>query len=232
MSTGEVKSVLVLGGQGEFSIGSSCAGVMNREGWVVHHDDCQVFGGGYDVPEMHQFGKLGALVVALGTCSVGPIHEMPEDDIDDIIRACLTLPVFAAKEFVDCGHTGDIVFIGSYNHDHVLSQGTAYCAAKAGLDMAMRSLAWECNPHHHRFFSVNPYQVPHTPMSDAVVKQVAKAIGASEDVVRADAQRDRKLNYSLSPGDVAQTVAHILTAPLPVRQWQSGASIDMYGGVR
>jgi NAD(P)-dependent dehydrogenase (short-subunit alcohol dehydrogenase family) len=227
----KVEEVLVLGGEEVTSIGMAIQTFLIEQSVNCVRDPCVHPDSWhrYNIPPMTR--DPDALVVALGSCSTDRLVDMGEDRIADILRANLYLPLIAAKEFMSVrrGLGGKVVFIGSYNHDHPLTNGTAYSAAKAGLAMAVKSLAWDCAPTF-AFFMVNPWQVPYTPMSDAVAKDEAARRGTTVDSIQAYAQRDNRQKAPLNIWDVAEVVHDLLMSKRS--HWLNGTGIDMYGGVR
>jgi NAD(P)-dependent dehydrogenase (short-subunit alcohol dehydrogenase family) len=225
-----MRQALVLGGTDSRSIGHAIQRYFVATGhWNCDLNNCEDDLGEYNIPSMENYHDLDALVVAIGACHVEKITRQTDEQIADVIRANLTLPVLAAKEFMHTQKQGSIVFIGSYNHDHVLGNGTPYCASKAGLDMAVKSLAWESSPAYS-FFCVHPYQIPDTKMSERIKQQIAISEGRTQQEVYEYSTRDRKLPFDLRTQDVAMVVWQLVTSP--AQNWLSGTSINMYGGVR
>lgn len=233
------RKAIVLGGH-KGSIGTAIANELARREWMVVHDHCYVGHGGpqneggrqYAVPDMTDDADAVALVVALGRTGISRFHEQPDETTEDVLRACLTMPLQAAKQFITMrrqrGNTGHVVFIGSYNATHPLSHGTAYSAAKAGLAMACRSLAWDYTVEGWVFNILHPYLVPGTPMSDEAQVEAAAAKGIPLETVKQLAQQS--VLVTATPEGVAIMVASLLE--MPGVQHLSGSGLDMFGGVR
>lgn len=184
----------------------------------------------YVVPEMDD--GIDALVVTLGATMVQPFEDGMPSEITEVVRACLTLPLLVAQQYVQVRDQlgGKVVFIGSYAHDHPITYGTAYCAAKAGLAMATRTLAWELGPRGYDFHIVHPYHTPGTPMWEFVQEQVVSNRGMTPAEAEAYAMKDARRGKLLTPEEIAQVVQMLLT--LDAAEWLSGSGLNLYGGVR
>lgn len=235
-----MKNALILGAR-EGNIGRAISTRLRQRGWeTVEHsclnDDYRGEWGTYqyDVPgEADIFSEANACIITLGSTMVDPFPEASGCQIDDVIRACLTLPLLCARKYVrerlEAGNPqGWVVFIGSYAHDHVITYGTAYSAAKAGLAMATRSLAWECP--QFLWHILHPYHTPGTPMWNYVQKQVVANRGMTHEEADAYAQKDLKRDHMLTPMEIARLVSMLLEEP--AAEWLSGQGLNLYGGTR
>lgn len=197
----------------------------------MESDDCRSDDGVYRIPTNLNYWEFDAMVITLGATRMVPFPDADEDDIADVIRACLTLPLMAAKVYVqergDLG--GSVVLLGSYAHDHALTNGAAYCAAKAGLAAAVKELAWELVPMFY-FHVVHPFHVPSTPMGARVVENLMRTRGMTREEAELYQRRDLRMNDHLTPGEVAEVVYWLLTEP--AAKWTAGSGINLYGGSR
>jgi NAD(P)-dependent dehydrogenase (short-subunit alcohol dehydrogenase family) len=166
---------------------------------------------------------------------------METEDITTVIRACLTLPLIAARNFVRVreGAGGRIIFIGSYAHRHPFTNGTAYCAAKAGIEMATKTLAWELTAQDFAVMCVHPYHVTDTPMWKEVQDGVMKARSWTREEADEYADQNIKVRDLETGGprhvqaqDVARVVRHLVDEPHDALLLRSGSSVEMFGGVR
>lgn len=224
---------LVLGGEQPTSIGTKIAQYLplaSKGEWSTCQDDCRQFGGSYEVPEMH--GDEDALIITLGRTSVDEFTQAPEPDIEDTIRACLTLPLLAAKEYLTVRERqgGCVVFIGSYAYNHPISYGTVYCAAKAGLAQATKTLAWDYSDKGYTFHIVHPYHTPGTPMWEQVQERVMETRNWTREQADEYARLNLKQPGMLTPMDIAEVIWSVLRTP--ARGWLSGAGLELYGGTR
>lgn len=218
------------------NIGEAVAFAMREHGWDVHTDDCYHKdawnGEGYRIPSLLDHGDADALVVTLGRTSVEPFEETDSVTIKEVIRANLLLPLEAALEYVQIRgeQGGRIVFIGSYAHRHPFTAGTAYSASKAGLEMAARNLGWELTSGGFYTTIVHPYHVEGTPMWEKVQNGVMEARGWTREEADQYAYKDALMGRLLSPAEVAEVVAWLLTADAAV--WLSGTNVELFGGTR
>jgi NAD(P)-dependent dehydrogenase (short-subunit alcohol dehydrogenase family) len=224
-------SAIVLGSRpGSRNIGDIIARHLQGRGWIVHEDDCHVEGDYYRAPQQ-SLSEYDACVITLGTTQLTPFRETVSGAIERIIQGTLVLPLECARCYVEDRKTnGKIIFIGSYAHDHALTQCAAYCAAKAGLAHAVEELGWELTPDFLTWI-IHPYHVPSTPMGKAVVDGLMD----NRDMTREEAERyqkkDLKIHRHLRPQDIAKVAVWLLNNP-SATQWLSGQGLNLYGGVR
>jgi NAD(P)-dependent dehydrogenase (short-subunit alcohol dehydrogenase family) len=200
----------------------------------------------YDAPPVSVFEKADAdaLIVTLGATYKGHFAEITDGDISRILRACLELPLRCARRYVQAteqkwppspsqgpaDRIRHIIFVGSYAHDHPFTNGTLYCAAKAGLDMAARTLGWELTDRGYRIHIVHPYHVQGTPMWAQVEQDVMRTKGMTYEEADAYNRKDLKMPDLLRPEEVAEVVYNLVH--LPAFGWLSGQPINLYGGSR
>lgn len=182
------------------------------------------------------------LVISCGSTDINPLHEQGDLTLRRVIDACLTTPLdiianwiiaripFSGTDWHSSKEESVCIVIGSYAQDHVLSNSTAYCAAKAGINAAIKSLAWDYTAKGFRFHCLNPHSVEDTPMTGKVVEQIAEQKGMNTDEAMAYWKRTLLLPNRLTRQEIAQTVHWLLLdAPTP---HLSGTSIELYGGER
>lgn len=178
-----------------------------------------------------RWNEFDALVVSTGLAIIRPYAAYQDIQIEKIIEANLTIPLIAARRYAVeriCG--GTIILIGSYAHDHVLSNSVPYCAAKAGLAHATRCLAWDLTSKGFLVYCVHPHSVRDTPMTKKVIREVAYTKGVT--VVEAEEywKKDLQLPSRLTKGEVAAVVNELVKGNLTPHL--SGSNIDLYGGER
>lgn len=239
------KTAVVLGAlKGSGNIGDGIAFALEENDWTVRTHTCEVQSkppGHYDIPDLPRPGPDGelwswyedaeALIVTLGLANMAPFVQQGPKEIEEVIRACLTLPLLAVRRYVlerrDRG--GRIVLIGSYANDHVLSASSAYCASKAGIDMAGKTLGWDLTPMGYRVHVVHPYHVPHTSMWERVQEGVME----NKNMTREEADRymikDARMEL-MRPVEIGRIVRMLLETP--EAEWLSGTSLRLYGGTR
>ncbi len=226
--------VIILGARlGTGNIGEAIAAELAEGTWVT--DDCyDVDTGEFEVPTHLPYREAGALVVTLGATSLTPMLETARWRIEEVIRACLLLPLEAIRRYVQARNVdnagGKVIVIGSYAHDHPLTGCAPYCAAKAGLAAAIKELGWELTEHGYQFHVVHPYHVPTTPMGEMVIAGLMEARNMTLEEARKYQRRDLKLDDHLTPAEIAVIVHWLLTEPAAV--WLSGQGLSLYGGTR
>lgn len=198
----------------------------------------------FEAPAVSTFKRFDpdALIITLGKTAKTHFSEISDADVGQMIKANLILPLEAARRFVQAtqrrvgvglkasDRTRWIIFTGSYAHDHPFMNGTLYCAAKAGLNMAARTLAWELTDRGYRVACVNPHHVPGTPMWQEVERGVMESKGWTKEQADEYAHRELKMPNHLHPMNIGGVVAALLTNP--DLEWLAGAGLNLYGGTR
>lgn len=98
-----------------------------------------------------RFGRLDILVNNAGVEKESNFWEMPLDVYQWIVGVSLTgtwlCSQQAAKQMIDQGDGGRIINISSVHEDLPMPTNAAYCVAKGGLRMLMRTIAVELAPY-------------------------------------------------------------------------------------
>lgn len=228
-----MKAIILGAREDSNNIGEHVARRLENLLWEVHTDDCFVEGVNlYEIPALNKHHDADALVVTLGATDMTPFPETDGEKLSNVIDACLMLPLEAALEYVQVRRDrgGRIVFVGSYAYRHPFTNGTAYCAAKAGLDMATKTLAWELTDRDFFTYIVHPYHVEGTPMWDQVTEALVDDRGMTDEEAAAKVRENLKRPTLMSPTEVAHTIVGLLQNPYGDRL--SGTSIEMFGGTR
>lgn len=251
--------------EGSGNIGDAIAHEMFTNGWRVIGDDCAIGDGsrppggnlpddetaerfGYNITDKGRYQRFeapsvqafeqadpDALIITLGKTYKGHFAEIHDWEIANLIRANLTLPLEAARRYVQATEEtrrggGKIIFLGSYAHNHPFTNGTLYCAAKAGLHMAARTLAWELTDRGYRVHIVHPYHVQGTPMWAEVERGVMESKGMSWEEADTYNRKDLKMPDLLTADEVAGVVRLLLCEP--EMGWLSGTAVELFGGSR
>ena len=217
---------------GSNNIGDAIYKNLKDHGWEVVPSHCwDEDARGYRIPNF-KYADTQALVVTLGMAQSEPwLQSDFELDVAAVVHASLLLPLAALHQWAqERQQDGTAVVIGSYAHDHVLTHSTAYCAAKAGLAHAVRSLGWELAGHGLFFHIVHPYHVPSTPMGKRVVQSMMANRGMTLKEAEDYQRKDLALPDHLTPTEIAEYVGWLVRAP--EAQWMSGQGLNLYGGVR
>lgn len=231
-------NTLVLG-VGQNNIGSA----IDAELAVHCTVDPLTINGAHDVPTVEEMrnGGVGGhgyryLVISCGYARIEPFAEFSESEMNKVIKANLTTPLYAIRNFLKAteDHSPEapccVVVIGSYGADHILSNSVPYCAAKAGINHAVKCLAWDYTSHGYRFHVVNPHSVEDTPMTSQVIREIQMTKKMDEGEAMDYWKRSLLLTKRLTRGEVAKTVKWLLLdAPT---SHLSGTSIELYGGER
>ena len=228
------KAIILGAAAGSGNIGDAVHRRLQEEGWETYPTSCMVNNAYAGIPPLSDHDDAGALVVTLGKTMIKPFWEVTEDEITEVIAACLIEPLIEVREYVAVrerkGAGGRIVLTGSYAHRHPFTNGTAYCAAKAGLHMAARTLGWELTDRGFDVFIVHPYHVEGTPMWEQVQEGVQETKGWTREEADEYARKDLKLPAPCRAEDVAEIVRGLLVNP--AASWLSGSAVELFGGVR
>lgn len=106
------------------------------------------------------FGRLDILVNNAGIEFKRPFVEFPVELWQKTIAVDLTGPWLcaqaAARQMVKQGNGGRIINISSIHEDLPMPTNAAYCTAKGGLRMLMRTIAVELAPHKITVNNIGP----------------------------------------------------------------------------
>jgi NAD(P)-dependent dehydrogenase (short-subunit alcohol dehydrogenase family) len=102
----------------------------------------------------------------------------------------------------------------------------AYCASKAGLEMAVRVASRELAPHGWRVNAVAPGKVGETAMTDYVDGRVLDLRGWTKERAEEYERNSSSLGRSVTKEEVAQTVWQVLVGPLAL----TGETVAVNGG--
>lgn len=169
---------------------------------------------------LQDFGRLDIGVNCAGFGTFGLIPDHPVDEWRAVIDTCLTgvfLSVKHESAAMRAAGSGAIVNIASINSRVPAKGMSAYCCAKAGVEMLTRVAAMELGPHGVRVAGIGPGYVdtPLTAFANAV-PQVRDAYVASTPLGRAG-----------QPEDIADAVAFLVSDD---GRWVSGDTLFVDGG--
>lgn len=111
-----------------------------------------------------RFGRLDYLVNNAGIVTMTPFLELPEEEWDRVIDVDLKGQFLCAQAFsrevIRQQHGGAIVNIGTVESEVVSASGehcqVHYSAAKGGVKMLTKGIAFELAPHNIRVNGINP----------------------------------------------------------------------------
>ena len=109
---------------------------------------------------IEKFERLDIGINSAGLSSYSYITEQTEDEWDTVIDTCLKGVFLSmkheARQMLAQGEGGVIINIASLNARQAAEGYSAYCAAKAGVEMITRVGAMELGPHKIRVCGINP----------------------------------------------------------------------------
>jgi NAD(P)-dependent dehydrogenase (short-subunit alcohol dehydrogenase family) len=150
---------------------------------------------------MDRFGQLDIGVNCAGLGALGPVTALPVEQWDLVLDVCLKGVFLATKHeggaMQSSGRPGVIINIASINARQPAQGMSAYCAAKAGVEMLTRVAALELGPSHIRVVGIGPglidtpltqYQRDMPAFRDAYLENIpAGRVGTTVDVAAAAA---------------------------------------------
>jgi 3-oxoacyl-[acyl-carrier protein] reductase len=174
------------------------------------------------------------MIVCHGLNHLDWFEDAPMANVEAIFDVTLTGTYRVVQEFVRCTIERSvrkrIIIIGSMAYKKVLNGSAAYCAAKAGLSMLVKCMAWELAPKGYDVFIVHPSNVDGAPMAEDTIQGLMRY----RDLSRAEAEAYWGDNYirgkSLSTDEIAEMVHYLVTSPHV--GYLSGTDLDLAGGQR
>lgn len=169
---------------------------------------------------------LHVAVNAAGAGAFGPVTELPAEDFRRVVDLCLTGVFLATKHearaMTDWGSPrtksggGSIVNIASLNARQPAEGMSAYCAAKAGVEMFTKVAALELGPYGIRVNAIAPGLVD-TPLTE----------GFTQTPLRAEFEENAPLGRIGAPGDIADAALFLATGQ---SSWMTGDLLLVDGG--
>jgi NAD(P)-dependent dehydrogenase (short-subunit alcohol dehydrogenase family) len=167
-------------------------------------------------------GRLDVLVANAGINPVGPFLELEQETWERVQRtnewSLFHCGQPAARHMVERGR-GSIVVIGSPACDETYAEQTQYAAAKAGLQMLARGMAWELGPLGVRTNLVHPGWIE---------TELNREYLWSEPDLRERVVRQIPLRRTGLPEDVAGAVVWLCT---DAAAYVNGCSLAVDGGL-
>jgi NAD(P)-dependent dehydrogenase (short-subunit alcohol dehydrogenase family) len=148
-----------------------------------------------------RFGRLDYLVNNAGVVTMTPFLELPEEEWDRVIDIDLKGQFLCAQAFarevIRQGHGGAIVNLGTVESEVVSASGehcqVHYNAAKGGVKMLTKGMAFELARHDIRVNGINPGTIdtefagPRTERGRdrSLARALIKRLGQPADIARA-----------------------------------------------
>jgi len=146
-----------------------------------------------------RFGKLDILIVNAGVGAYGPILDLPDDQLEEMIDVNVKGAIYAVRAALPHlmkSDVGELVTIASEAGRRGLPNEAAYCASKFAQVGLTRALDHELREHGIRCTNVCP---------GGVATDFAMGRGRTPDMPA--------LAGMMRPEDVAETVMFVLTRP-------------------
>jgi len=169
---------------------------------------------------MRHFGRVDIAVLNAGLGTYSPIAEQSEEQWDTVIDVCLK-GVFlsmkhAARRMQAGGRGGVIVNIASLNAFQPAEGMSAYCAAKAGVEMLTRVGAMELGRDRIRVCGIAPGLVD-TPLTEPLTAIPSVREGYLENI---------PLGRAGTPADIAAAALFLASDDAA---WVSGTTLSVDG---
>ena len=165
-------------------------------------------------------GALHLAVNAAGTGAVGSVLNGPVDDFERVMQTNLTGAyrcIRAEAKLMKASGGGSIANISSIAGSHTHHWMTAYCVAKAGLNMLTRCAADDLGEHGIRVNAVAPGLVP---------TDLAAGLVGNEETVQ-EYLRRMPVSRLGTTEDIANSVAFLLSEEA---SWVTGLILPADGG--
>jgi NAD(P)-dependent dehydrogenase (short-subunit alcohol dehydrogenase family) len=157
-------------------------------------------------------GRIDGAVHAAGVASGGPVHQLPTEEWERVLKVNLTGTYLVAKHVVQSmldhpnedGPQGSLVTVASIEGLEGTAGGSAYSASKGGVVLLTKSMAIDYAGRGIRVNAVCPGFID-TPMTARVFD------GPGLEEVKADAIAEHKLRRLGRPEEIAAAAAFLLS---------------------
>jgi NAD(P)-dependent dehydrogenase (short-subunit alcohol dehydrogenase family) len=172
-----------------------------------------------------RFGRLDYLVNNAGVVTMTPFLELPEEEWDRVVDIDLKGQFLCAQAFarevIRQGHGGAIVNLGTVESEVVSASGehcqVHYSAAKGGVKMLTKGIAFELAPYDIRVNGINP---------GTIETNFAGDIAGSEQVMN-HLMRRALIKRVGQPVDIARVAWFLLSDDA---SFMTGTMVNVDGG--
>jgi len=156
-------------------------------------------------------GRIDGVVHAAGVASGGPVHLLPQEEWERVLRVNLTGTFLVTKHVIGSmldlptadGRGGAVVTVASIEGLEGTAGGSAYSASKGGVVILTKSMAIDYAGRGIRVNAVCPGFID-TPMTDGV-------FGPGLEEIKAGAIAEHKLRRLGRPEEIAGAAAFLLS---------------------
>ena len=210
--------------QEAIALGRSCTAI---EADVFDRTSCETLVG----QAMSALGRIDILI-SNPACSIeGDFLDYDPNDFERVITGTLTsgfhMGQLVARQMIQRGDGGKIVFISSVHARVPYGGAVAYNAAKAGVISLTRTLAVELAAYGVRVNAVSPGPV-YTDFNKSNMLQRSLSLGISEEEMIERVRAAVPLGKWGEPTDIAAAVAFLCS---PDASWITGEILRVSGGM-
>lgn len=182
-------------------------------------------------PELYEDTDI--LIMCQGTTHIDWIENQTTRQIENQLKDSLFSHIRQTSTFVNATinapYRKSIIYIGSMAYRNILNGSSVYCAAKAGLNMFARCMAWELAPKGYDVYIIHPGNVKDTPMATHTIRELQRYRGMTSLEAQLYWNTGNPRNTILEADDIATLVSEICDNKLT---YTAGNPIDLTGGQR
>lgn len=230
----ENSNVVVLGAR-EGNIGGTIASTLKKEGYAsvtcIDKEQCNLQDPDSSLAGLYK--NTDVLIMCQGYTHINWIENQDYREMATQIGDSLFSHIWQTNQFVnasmDAPYRKVIIYIGSMAYRNILNGSSIYCAAKAGLNMFGRCMAWELAPKGYDVYILHPGNVKDTPMAKSTMEQLAAYRGMTPLEAQLYWNTGNPRKTILSAHDIAVLVSEICDNKM---MYAAGNPIDLTGGQR
>ena len=186
-----------------------------------------------NVSDLDLYKDTDILIMCQGTTHIDWIENQTPEQMGRQLGDSLFSHIRQTNAFVratiNAPYKKSIIYIGSMAYRNILNGSSVYCAAKAGLNMFARCMAWELAPKGYDVYILHPGNVQNTPMAEFTKKELCRYRGLTPLEAELYWNTGNPRITVLSAGDIATIVSEICDNKMT---YAAGNPIDLTGGQR